>query len=88
MQCDKQLNWDAVITEEDKCELKKICKQLNSVPAIPISRFVGERNDQYNLVAFVDASIDIIGTVLYIQNCRTKDINFLLSQNKIVRKSL
>ena len=54
------------------------CKQVNSVPEIPIKRFVGRRDDPYKLIAFCDSNKDVYGVVLYILNLKKNGISFLL----------
>ena len=61
---------------------------MNNTPEIPVNRFVGQRDDPYKLIAFCDASKDIYGVVLYIQNLRTNDVNFLLSKNRMIGRQL
>ena len=88
LQCSKTLGWDARLSDDMLRTWKNICNQLRNVPPIEIPRYVGDRKDSYRLVAFVDSSKDIYGTVLYIQCLRTKKVSFVLSKNRIVGKQL
>ena len=76
MQCGKEIGWDERFQSDQLREWVNICKQLNSVPEIPIKRFVGQRDDPFKLVAYCDASKDIYGVVLYILSLRAKEVIF------------
>lgn len=56
LQCQRGLSWDATISDEQKRDWKNICKQLNNAKQISIPRFICERSDSYNFVAFTDSS--------------------------------
>lgn len=49
---------------------------------------MGERDSTYGLIAFTDSSKYIYGSVIYVQNLITNDLNFLMAKNKIVNKQL
>lgn len=84
----KDLGWDDVLYKEELNEWMNISKQVNSARSIVINRFVGCRNDSYNLIAFCDSSKLIYGTTIYIQNKRTNHVHFLLSKNRMVSSNL
>lgn len=88
LQCQKELGWDLHLSDGQLNEWHKISHQVNSSPTIDIKRFVGKQSDNYRLVAFTDSSQCIYGTVIYIQNLETLEVNFLLSKNKIVSNKL
>ena len=88
LQCNSHLNWDDKLEIEQCREWRNISRQINCSPALSISRFVGNRGDNYELVAFTDASKYIYGMVLYIKNLSTNETNFLFARNKIVNKQL
>ena len=88
LQCNPDFDWDTILPSSTLTAWRNICKQINSSPAIPIKRSVGNRDDTYNLVAFVDSSGSMVGVVLYLYNVTTSENNFLLARNKIVGKDL
>ena len=88
LQCDQNLTWDEKISGSRKNEWNNICKQLNNSPPLVIPRCVGNRDSDFTLIAFTDASRKILGTVIYIQCNITKNISFLMVKNKLVGKSL
>ena len=60
----KELGWDTKLPAEKYKEWGNIVKQLNSSPNIFINRFVGERGDQFKLIAFTDSSKLMYGCVI------------------------
>ena len=84
LQCNKKLDWDTQIDKELQHEWKLICRQANSSSILKVSRFVGNRNSSYKLIACVDSSREMYGVVLYILDIETNKINFLLAKNRIV----
>ncbi|XP_064086246.1 uncharacterized protein LOC135201319 [Macrobrachium nipponense] len=73
LQCRKEVGWDDTLSDDELREWTNICKQVNGVPEIPVKRFVGRRNDPFQLIAFCDSSKHIYGVVLFIKNLRTKE---------------
>ena len=45
---------------------------------------MGKRTDSYKLIAYVDSSSAIYGTVIYLYNECSKDISFLCAKNRII----
>ena len=86
LQCRPNLGWDVKLSNDELREWLNICKQLNSAPSLSIPRYVGDRNGEYRLIAFTDASSSIYGTVIYIQCIKTLEVNFLSAKNRIVNK--
>ena len=87
LQSDKNLSWDAVLSDEYCKQWSLIVKQANATPAIEIPRYVGDRNDNYALVAFTDASQDAYGVVIFIKNLDTGGSKYLLSKTKLINNS-
>ena len=88
LQLDKTIEWDTVLPDSLQKEWVNISSQANNSSPLEISRFVGERNDDYKLVAFSDASSSIFGVVIYIINVNTNIVNFLCAKSKLVNKQM
>ena len=88
LQLNGSLDWDDIITEQQRGEWRKICKQINSSANGYLERFVGDYSDEYNLLVYTDASKDFIGCTLYIQNVITEKITFLIAKNRLICKKL
>ena len=88
LQLDQDLGWDAKISDNLIKEWKNISIQVNNSPVLSIPRYVGSNKDEYSLIAFSDSSTNLIGTVIYIKNNNTKNINFVMSKNQIINKQL
>ena len=88
LQCCNSLGWDDKLNDDDLKSWKNICNQINSSQPMKVSRSVGKRNDLYNLIAFADASKDIYGTVVYLQNVNDNEVYFVSAKNRIVNKQL
>ena len=88
LQIDTSLDWDTELSKEAVKEWRNIVKQNKSTPPLEFSRNFGSRNDKYELIAFTDSSKVLFGTVLYILNLTTNNLNFVLSRNKLVNKQL
>ena len=88
LQCDGKLDWDDVISSDRLRIWNNIAKQANNSPPINIPRFVGNRDDQYDLIAFTDSSKLIVGCVVYVRNLSSGQISFILAKNKIVGKKM
>ena len=82
------LNGDTSLPNDNLKVWKIIAIQVNSSPAITLSRCVGERSDSYSLVAFVDSSSVMVGVTVYIYNEQQRKASFLLAKNKIIGKTL
>ena len=83
-QCNKDYSWDSKLPDDRLKEWKLICKQFNKIPEVYIPRFVGNREDNYSLIAFSDASKLVYGTVVYLKNLRDSNISFVCAKNKLV----
>ena len=88
LQCKKDLDWDSDLSSETVHEWKIICKQANASNVPEINRCVGDRNSLYRLVACVDASKEIYGVVVYIQDINTGQLSFIMSKNRLVSTQL
>ena len=80
------LGWDVRLPPGELKEWNNICRQLNNSPTLSVPRYVGDRNGNFNLIAFTDATCSIYGTVIYIQCITTGKVSFLMSKNRIVGK--
>ena len=83
-----KLGWDETLGKDLIKEWKCIANQVNSSLPVKFDRCVGERDDEYDLECYVDASTVIYGIVVYIRNVKTGKRNFLLAKNKFVNSSL
>ncbi|XP_068226530.1 uncharacterized protein [Palaemon carinicauda] len=88
LQCNKEIGWDNRLSEDLLREWNNIAKQLNSSPTISVNRFVGRRDDMYNLIAYTDSSRSIYSCVVFLYDLRTKKKNFVMAKNKFVNKQL
>ena len=88
LQLREDLAWDTTLPAEMCNEWGNVCKQFNLAPMPTIPRFVGRRDGNYKLIAFVDSSKLIYGVVLYIFNVDTSELHFLLAKSKMIGKSL
>ena len=88
LQCDDGVSWDSVIDSSKLREWRNIVKQVNAAPPIKITRFVGRRDGTFRLLGFSDSSKTIYGTVIFIQDTETNQVNFLMSKSKIANKTL
>ena len=88
LQCTKGLEWDEKLSSDLLREWSNIVNQANAASTIEISRFVGNRNNKYQLIAFSDSSKEMYVTVIYIQEIETGRITFLCSKSRIVNKNL
>ena len=87
LQNDRNLGRDSNIGDELCHEWQLIAKQVNKTPQLYIKRFVGQQEDSYNLIAYCDASISCMGVVVYIQNLKTGNCNYLISRSKLIPKA-
>jgi len=88
LQCKTELSWDAVLDGSQLREWRNIVRQANAVPPIWVPRNVGNRDDPYRLITFCDASKQIYAAVVYIQNLRTNQINYLIGKNRLVNNNM
>ncbi len=89
LQVDKDLGWDTILNKNSFREWRKICLQINNIKEnIDIPRFVGKRNDTFNLLCFVDSSKLFYGFVIYIQEVKSSNLTFLMAKNRIINKKL
>ena len=86
--CNKDLDWDDIISRSFQKESTNICNQLNASPKLTIDRFVGARMQSFTLIGFVDASVGMVGMIAYICNNDTGKVNFLHAKNSIISNSL
>ena len=78
------MKWDTKLRSDLTREWKNIAKNFNASNKINIPRCVGNYESPYALLAFRDASEESYGTVLYLQNCETNEIPFLLSKIRVI----
>lgn len=88
LQVNTKLKWDSILPQESLEEWKLICKQLNSAPICRLERFFGNRTDSYRLIGFCDASTQLYGSVLYIQNVGTGLVKFLMAKPHVIGTNL
>ena len=88
LQCTQSLDWDKKLDKDLIKEWKNIVAQANKSLPVEISRCVGERSDDYELVAFTDASKSIYAAVVYINNLTTGNMSFLCGKNRMVNRQL
>ena len=88
LQCQKGLRWDDVLSDEQIKEWINIANQVNNTPALSIDRYVGDKTDSFDLVAFTDSSQNIYGAVLYLVNNTSRSVSFFSAKNRLVSKSL
>ena len=88
LQCNKEIGWDDKLDETCLQNWQKICRSVNNSPVVTIDRFVGERDEAYNLIVCTDASKQMYGAVLYIQSVATGSMSFLAAKNRIVGTQL
>ena len=84
LQCDKNLQWDDKLNKDLLNEWTNIVRQVNSSPPIKFPRCLGSRSDEYDLLAFTDASKIIYGVVLYLHNKTNGQISFIAAKNRIL----
>jgi len=88
LQKDKELSWDTLLSDDLRKEWLTICKQVNSVPRVDLRRFVGQRDSDYQLIAFTDASRDACGCVIYIKDLTNNTVSFLCANSKLFAENL
>ena len=88
LQLNSKLGWDKVLGEELIREFKCIGNQTNSSLPVKFDRCIGERDSEYVLECYVDASTVIYGVVVYARDVRSGKRSFLLAKNRLVNNSL
>ena len=88
LQCQKNLNWDEILSSKQINEWKNISRQVNSSPVIELDRYVGQRNGKYKLILFSDSSKSFYGTVVYLKEIESNKVSFLMAKNKVISKNL
>ena len=86
LQCDKSVNWDRKLPEDRLKTWRNISKQLNSAEPICVPRFVGLREGNFKLIAFVDSSSEMYGVVVYVFDIHRKIVSFILAKNRMIGK--
>lgn len=87
-QTNKTISWDSKLPDDLQREWVNIATQANLTPVIPLERFVGADTDEYDLVAFSDASNTIYGVVVYLVNRDSGKVSFLCAKNIVVNNTL
>jgi len=88
IQCDKSLGWDTVLPDKLQRDWSNITKQANNSPPLEIRRFCGNREDNFELIAFSDASKTMYAAVVYLKNLRDNTVSFVGAKNRIVNSQL
>ena len=88
LQNDSKLGWDTTLDAQLLKTWQNIAKQLNDSLRVEIARHVGGRNSQYELLAYVDASKEFYGTVLYLYDKIENKVSFLMAKNKMITNNL
>ena len=88
LQNERDLGWDICLSTSWLSTWKNICNQLNNAPEVSIPRYVGNRDSEFELLAYVDASKQIYGAVLYLREISTGKTSFLFSKNRLLNKTL
>ena len=88
LEIDKSLGWDTELSADQIREWHNIAKQVNLTPEISVPRFIASREGTYRLIAFIDSSKCIYGTVIFMQNVESKQVSFILGKNSIVNTQL
>lgn len=76
LQCDRDLSWDQKLSTDAIKTWKNIARKFK--------RFIGRRSDAIRLIACTDASRDIYGNVVYIQNVESGEKTFVFAKNRLV----
>ena len=77
----KNLKWDDKLSNELLREWRYICRYVNQSGSMETSRNIGDKNDEYSLVCFTDASKLCYGIVMYIINVTQNKVHFLFASN-------
>ena len=88
LQNEVKIGWDQKLDSTKLKTWKNISSQVNSSPRVKIPRFVGARDNNYELVAYVDSSKVLYGTVIYIRDIITDETSFYCSKNRMVTNNL
>ena len=88
LQCTKRLDWDQKLPPEKIKEWKNICAQVERSREVEIARYVGDRNGDYSLICFTDASKLMVGCVLYLKENSSGKVSFLIAKNRIVSHNM
>ena len=88
LQCNASLTWNKKLPQSDRKEWSNICKQVYKAPSFSIKRFLGNRDEEFRIIIFTDASKLMLRNVLYIQEVNTGEVYILQAKNRIVTKQL
>lgn len=88
LQCDSKLGWDISLEKTALDTWKNIAKQVNNCPLLHIPRFVGNRDSNYEIIAYVDASKQFYGATLFILDKITGNLSFLMAKNRMITNNL
>ena len=88
LQIDQNLSWDEELSAQRQKEWRCICKQLEDSIDFKISRNIGDRQNEYRLLTFTDASKDSIACVVYLWDLNTNHRSFILAKTRVVGKDL
>ena len=56
LQCQTNVEWDTVLSDDQLRDWRNICNQVDGIPSLSVTRSFGMRTDNYQLIAFTDAS--------------------------------
>ena len=88
LQCDSNLSWDKVLDSKKLNVWKNICNQFNKSTFPSIPRYIVAYNENFNIVAYADASKEILGCVIYLQNTVTNELHFAFAKSKIFNNTM
>ena len=88
LQCQKGLGWDQPLNLQQLREWKNICNQSNSSPPLKVTRCLGPRHGEYQILVYTDASCDIYGCVLYLRHVESGQISFVNAKNRLINSQL
>ena len=88
LQMKVELGWDSVLDNELQREWNRICNQANGGKSLELSRYIGNMDYTYDLVAFTDSSKDLYGVVVYLYNRDEITVSFVRAKNRVVNKQL
>ena len=84
LQKNTKLNWDDKLDSNALKQWRNISAQVNRSAELSIDRFLGERDAEYSLLLYTDASKELIGCAVYLRHEGTGRIGLVLARNSVV----
>ena len=84
LQKNTKLNWDDKLDSNALKHWRNISAQVNRSAELSIDRFLGERDAEYSLLLYTDASKELIGCAVYLRHEGTGRIGLVLARNSVV----